>query len=101
MRFHCMTHHGFAFADVIRLGDLVGVTVHCIGAPLAPPDVCCEIPFTAPRLQRHEGSTPDKHFALLALSHFNRTVHPEASTATKIPFDQLELDDSLVLSEAV
>lgn len=99
MLFHCMTRHGFASAKVERSGDLIDVNVEC-GGPAAP-TVNFTVCFQAPKASQVEGRTGKKHFALLALSHFNFTKHPAPCTATQLSYEDLVIDDSLILSEAV
>jgi len=101
MLFHCMTRHGFATASIIRVGDVVDVNVECQGTRAALPGIRFEIRFRAPHLNRVDGITPDKHFALLGLSQFNFTKNPAPCTSSMVSFDDLVLDDSLILSEAV
>lgn len=101
MRFHCMTNHGFVAADVIRRGDMVRVTVHCVGAPPSTFNDRYELSFRAPNLQRHEGFSADKLFALFALSYFHRTRLPLLTIPKRLSPEQLQLDESLTLCEAV
>lgn len=101
MLFHCMTSHGFASANVVRIGDLVDVDVKCQGRRAALPGVRFLIRFQAPKGNRVEGHTPEKHFALLGLSSFNFTKNPATCTSTQVSYDDLVLDESLILSESV
>lgn len=99
MLFHCMTGHGFASADVMRSGETIDVKVECVG--LVIPVIRFAICFQAPKAKLLNGKTPEKLFALLALSQFNFTRNPAPCTATRLTFDDLVLDESLILSEAV
>lgn len=101
MLFHCMTRHGFASASVVRTGDLVDIDVQCQGSRVALPGVRFMIRFHAPRVNRIDRNTSEKHFALLGLSQFNFTKNPKPCTSTQYSFDDLVIDDSLILSEAV
>lgn len=101
MLFHCMTRHGFASANIIRAGEFVDVNVECQGSQVALPGIRFEIRFHAPRPNLVDGHTPEKHFALLGLSQFNFTKNPAPTTTTVMSYDDLVLDESLILSEAV
>lgn len=101
MLFHCMTIHGFVTADVIRSGDTIDVKMECGGSGLTIPGLRFEICFRAPKASSVEGNTPEKHFALLALSHFNFTRNPAPSSSTQVSYDDLVLDESLILCDAV
>jgi len=101
MLFHCMTRHGFATASIIHTGDFVNVSVECQGSRGALPVIRFEIRFHAPRPNSIDGIPPEKHFALLGLSQFNFTKNPAPCTATVVPYDDLVIDESLILSDAV
>ena len=101
MLFHCMTSHGFASASVICTGDLVDVDVKCLGGRVAVPGIRFVIRFNAPRANCIDGVTPEKHFVLLGLARFNLTRNPAAYTSTQLSYDDLVLDESLILSETV
>lgn len=101
MLFHCMTRHGFASANVVCTGGLVDIDVKCQGRRIALPGVRFMIRFHAPRTNGVDGRAPEKHFALLGLSHFNFTEYPKSCTSTQVSYDDLVLDDSLILSESV
>lgn len=101
MLFHCMTRHGFATASIIRTGDLVDVNVECQGSRIALPVIRFEVSFHAPRPNIVNGITSEKHFVLLGLSQFNFTKNPAPWTSTRVSYDDLVLDESLILSEAV
>lgn len=101
MLFHCMTRHGFASASVVRIGDLVDIDVQCQGNRIALPAVRYMIRFHAPKVNRTEGFKTEKHYALLGLSQFNFTKNPKTCTSTQCTYDDLVIDESLILSEAV
>lgn len=101
MLFHCVTRHGFASASVVRTGDLVDIDVQCQGSRIALPGFRYMIRFHAPKANRTEGFRSEKHYALLGLSQFNFTKNPKPCTATQFAYDDLILDESLILSEAV
>lgn len=101
MLFHCMTRHGFASASVIRTGDLIDIDVNCQGSRVALTGLRFMIRFPAPRANRIDRTTSEQHFALLGLSQFNFTKNPDPYTSTQYSFDDLVLDESLILCEAV
>jgi len=101
MLFHCMTRHGFASASVMCTGGMVDIDVKCQGNRIALPGVRYMIRFHAPKGNRVDGHTPEKHYALLGFSFFNFTKNPAACTATQVSYDDLVLDESLILSESV
>ena len=101
MLFHCMTRHGFASARVVCTGDLVDIDVQCQGNRMALPGVRYILRFHAPKENRADGFKSEKHYALLGLSQFNFTKNPKPCTSTQFTYDDLVLDESLILSEAV
>jgi hypothetical protein len=69
--------------------------MECVGS--ATPLIRYAICFQAPRTQSSiEAKTPEKHFALLALSYFNFTLNPAPCTSTQLTFEDLVLDESLI-----